>query len=305
MRENFKKIIAVLVGIAGGFIYGFSETVLDHYTLNQDDGHLVFLHDIIEWVFPVVFGITLAIVVRNYFSQKELNRKLSAEMVGLKSKILTNTFASYILHEIRNPIHNLNAVLDKNLVHMPASEQVMVQRNTQKLTALTNQLKHMHALSDYMNVHEQIEFVPWFELFYRDSLGELLRKNKIHFIPEIQPTRLNMHPLLLEQCLLLLFDNALRASLKSSGEPFIALKVFSKTMEENSVCIEISNSGPPFPEEVVQAAGRNRVSSEEGSGLGHVLVRDTLKHVGGELELKNKEGRPYAVIHIPKGTASA
>jgi signal transduction histidine kinase len=297
MKRQVKRWFALGLGLVGGLFYGVSETLLDRYTLGSNSD-LSVLHNAIEWTMPVLIGITLSFIVSVYFYQRELNRKLSGEMSALKSKILTNTFASYILHEIRNPIHNLNAVLEKHAPQYPDSERDIMERNMKKLTAITNQLRHMHVLSDHMNVRQAVAFSPWLDTFLKDSVEGALRKFKIHYEQKVSSLRLSMHPLLLEQCFQLLFDNAIRVSAESSQR----LMSLSATLDENKkgcAKIVLRNSGALFSEEIVHTSGRTRVGSQEGSGLGLVLVRDTLKHVGGEMLVENKDGVPQVTLCIP------
>lgn len=302
MYKKFKRTAILGMGLAGGLLYGFGETILDRYALGKSKD-LTFAHDLIELSVPVLIGITLAFVLTVYFQQKELNRKLSGEMINIKSKILTNTFASYILHEIRNPIHNLNAVLEKHSRHFPDTDREVMERNMNKLTAITDQLKHMHVLADHMNVTQVLDFSAWIEGFIKDSIETTLRKNRIKYEQNLSPVRLGIHPLLLEQCLQLLFDNAIRVA-KSSTHPYISLAAYYDPDKKGQAKIILQNSGLLFPEEVLQAGGRSRSDSREGSGLGLVLVRDTLKHVGGDMVLENKNGYAQVTLYVPREGAA-
>jgi len=297
MPRLAKKWFALLLGAGAGLSYGLCETMLDKYFLKENSNYAP-LHDLIEWTVPVLIGITLSLVILVYQHQKELNAKLSGEVSGLKSRILTNTFASYILHEIRNPIHNLNAVVEKNREGYPEDERQVLDRNMKKLAGVTDQLKNMHMLSDHLDVRQPLAFKPWLATFLNDSVFSDLRKSKLRYTEQVHPLSLSMHPLLLEQCFMLLFDNALRAAVQSE-EGLIDLSAVEDSEKPGFARIVLSNSGEPFSEDITRAAGRARVASREGSGLGLVLARDTMKHVGGELIVENRDGHPRVILSIP------
>lgn len=297
MHKRTKRFLIAATGLVGGVLYGFIEARLDYYA--ETSAFVKPIHDFQEFFLPIVLGCAISFGIYLFFRQKELNKSLSAELTTLKSKILANTFASYILHEIRNPVHNLNAVFEKNQSLFDAEDRGIVDRNLERLIQTTDQLKQMYVLSDQLDVGQGVDFLPWLDTFKVRYLNLLLKKNRAAYSENIHEARLKIHPLLLEQCLTLIMDNAAHAVLDQSRERWVSLDLYALPERPDRICLEIRNSGASFPESVLAAAGQSKIKSAKGSGLGLVLVRDTLRHVHGELRLANHNGYAQVILQLP------
>ena len=298
MNPSLKDWRVIALGLAGGLVFAAAEEALDRLSEIQSR-FFPFIESIYEWLVPIVVGAVIALIVSLLRQQKALNEQLSTENSRLKAKLITHTFASYILHEIGNPIHNLNAVLEKPEVRLPEEDSEIIRRNMDRLTSTIGRLKKMSVLSEDIDLREAVHLEDWAGDFVARSAAVAMRKANLRYEEEVDPLVVRMHPLLLEQCFTLLFDNAINAAARTPKGGVIHLRAFGCQDRPQFACITLKNSGEPFPPEVIQAAGRYMVKSTQGSGLGLVLVRDILKQIDGELFLANEEGQSKVTLYIP------
>lgn len=303
MKHPWKNRLVISLGLLSGLLYASIEAYLDRHALGKS--HLLDIaHDALDWIIPVTLGVLASICIKLYYDQLESNIALSVENNRLKSKLLTHTLASYVLHEIRNPIHNIMAALEKNAQTFNSSDLAIINRNITRLQNLASQLKRMNLLSEDINLRESIFFPDWLYTFINRSFAVLLKRHNIKLETDIVPFKICIHPLLLEQCFMLLFDNALTVLCACpENEPrMIRIRAGRDLTRHGFSVISIENNGSNFPEEVIQAAGNRIVKSAyDGSGIGLVLVRDTLKQVNGDMVLSNQESLASVVLYIPIG----
>ena len=98
----------------------------------------------------------------------------------------------------------------------------------------------------------------------------------------------------LEQAILNLLNNAANATPK-------ALEIVLSWSNE-TICIEIRDHGPGFPNTVLARAGRTSFPAHErGSGVGLMLTQSAIEQLGGRLTLSNPEnGGALARIELPR-----
>jgi len=97
----------------------------------------------------------------------------------------------------------------------------------------------------------------------------------------------------IEQALRNLLDNAARASRKPAQ--------CHCTWSEDTLELLLQDHGPGFPPEVLQAAGRNVLSTRhQGSGIGLYLAFSAIERHGGSIELVNPpRGGAEVRVHLP------
>ncbi len=299
-KEKFKNGWVWANCLLGGSLYACLEWYFDRYAI-EGPSAMNQIHRLLDLGIPILFGIMVALGIQQYQQQKILNQRLSIENTGLRGKLLTHTLVSYILHEIRNPVHNLAALLDRGNNGFPKEEFEMIQRNLERLSTIANTLKHIDAVSDHINVTESVFFPDWIPDFIKNTLTPSMR---FRYEQKIEPVTFKIHPLLLEQCLSLLFENAFLAAAQSQPQGSVLLTAQAHSDREGCGLIRICNTGVSFPPDVLAAQGRYMVKSTQGSGLGLVLVRDTLKQVNGEMLLVNQSDMAEVKLYIPVETAS-
>jgi signal transduction histidine kinase len=289
---------APAVGLAAGSAYAFLEFWFDRFIQKGTVSRWAIAHELFDWVTPIVLGFTAGFGVLIWHKVVSMNQSLSTQNTHLKSHLLTNTLFAHILHEIRNPIHNLSAVMDTVETGIAASDREIIKRNLSRLKDLTDQLKRV-SVSDKINPLQPVLFREWAESFLQQAVIPTIRKLKIRYEQKIDPLILHVHPLLLEQCLTVIFQNAIVAcSQDLLQRNSIYFSASYDGRRHGYSALALGNSGA-FPAEVIESSGRSAVKSSQGLGFGLVLLRDTVESVGGKMEITNEEGCATVRLYLP------
>jgi len=287
-----------LIGLVIGLIYGILSQMLDIEAMHAPRV-VIWLDNLVSVVFPGIFGILAGLVYNHVRWQARINRTLSTVNTQLQRHLLTQTLSAHILHEVRNPLHNVTAVLESWQERLPAEDVAILQRNLNRLHTVTNQLSRWTASDDEINLREPVQLGSWLEVFLLDKVRPRLRDSDITLEQDIDSLFVHMHPLLLEQCFTFLFNNALEAVSRGQAPQTIALSATLSSNQAGHVEIRLRNSGQLYPEAVLAAQGREPVDSQHGLGLGLVLMRRSLELVGGSLQLANEVDRASTTLWIP------
>ncbi len=286
------------VGMALGLAYGIGEHLLD---LQPPRGSRSFLmvHDLVEYIVPVALGATAGLLVSAVRRQIRLNRSLSTQNTKLKRQFFTQTLSAHILHEIRNPLHNLAAVIEDQQRQFPKEEAAMLQRNLDRLKRVAERISRWHALDESLDLHESTPLRAWLAQFLADQVRPQLEQLDIAFEHRVESVDVQMHALLLEQCFVTLFNNALEAAGRGPQPRSIVLSARMSPDRNAQVEVEIRNTGAVYPDAVLAVQGEGPIDSSQGMGLGLVLVRRALEQVDGSLRLTNQEGQACTSLWIP------
>ena len=289
---------APTIGMAVGLAYGIAEHTLDWEALQAPKAFL-WLDEVVFFCLPVILGALAGLLFNHVRWQARINRMLSTDHATSQRHVLTHMLSSHLLHEIRNPLHNLGAVIEHWQKHLPPDEASILHRNVNRLQLLTNQLSRWTSLDDAVDLQEPVAFHQWLEEFIADKVWSQLSHANIAFEPRIDSIVVRMHPLLLEQCFMTLFNNAIEAVLRGDGVRAISCAATRSLDRPGYVTIRIQNTGAVYPATVLATQGREPIESQHGVGLGLVLVRRSLEHIGGMLGLANDQGRATATLWIP------
>jgi len=286
------------VGTVVGLTYGFISQQMDFETMKNPEAWQL-ADDIVSIILPTVVG-TLAGLMYNYVHwQRRINRILSTQNSRAQRHLLTQTLSSHLLHEIRNPLHNLAAVLEDIHPHLPSVQSNAIERNLSRLHTVTEQLGRWTLLDDELNLREPVTLGPWFHDFVGDKVRGSLDRVNISFALRVGRVVVEMHQFLLEQCFTALLNNAIEAIERGAATRTITLVAEMSPTRHGYVEIQISNTGARYPETVLTTQGRGLVTSPHGPGLGLVLIHKSLELVGGELALANVAGQACTTLWIP------
>lgn len=286
-----------LMGALLGLSYGFLDWgVLDRLPSTQVPlwHHL---DEFIDLVLPVILGAAVGYGAHLLRRQRRFIDKLSVEHTELRQQVTTATIVSHLLHELRNPLHNLAAALEDAQPGLPEEARQLLQRNLERLEKLAAQYTRWGAVYDQLDAHQAVDLGPWLESFVQDNVAQDLRRLNIHYAQDVPPLRLRLHPVLLEQIFTAVYGNACEALARQPAPRRLRLHT-PPLAAGPGVELRLSNSGQ-FPAAVLEAQGRSPVASEQGLGLGLVLCRRILEVGGGSLTLDNQHGEAVVVLRIP------
>ena len=291
---------APIVGALGGLVYIFID---EHFTKEifgiTTPALIVFVHNLVDFVLPVLFGILIGLAVNAAKKQTALNQKLSIQNTKLQRDLLVNTLTSLFLHEIRNPVHNIAAALEDNTSALPPEIGEIIQRNLKRLTLTTEQYRKWGSHFERIDPKEKTELQGWLQEFIENKVRSKLRELNIEYLQEVEPLRIHMHPCFLEQSFTTLFSNACEALAKENGERKLRLTAWLQAPLYQRAEIKIINKGLGFRNEVLELQGRTPIESKTGWGLGLTLLRKALEQVDGEIFLSNVDGHAEVTLLIP------
>lgn len=289
---------APVIGMALGLAYGIVEHTLDLESM-QSPRIFVVLDDVVVFCLPIVLGGLAGLLVNYVHWQQRVNRALSTENAKFQRHIFTQALSSHVLHDIRNPLHNLTAVVERWQQQLPPEEVAILQRNLDRLQAVMKQLRGWNVLEEAIDLREAVTLRPWLNDFIHDKVQPQLRDAGITLHQKVEPVVVLIHPLLLEQGLVTFFNNAVEAVTSDSGARAISVSAQLSRTRQGHVEMRLQNTGAPYRGEVLANQGREPVESERGLGLGLVLVQRTLEQVGGSLSLTNDGGQATTIFSIP------
>jgi len=229
--------------------------------------------------------------------QAELRRSERLSAVG--------TLAAGLAHEIRNPLASLAGAIELLGADLPGSDKSsrrllrIVERETQRLKRL---------LSDFLSYAgagpRRREPVGLREML--DELAELLHADvsQTELVFELDPDLcVHADPDQLRQVLWNLVLNAVEA------EPADGPVVVRAEEADGQVRIEVQDSGPGMPSEVIERAFEPFYTTKpKGTGLGLATVHQVVEAHGGSLEISSRDGHGTCVsllLPVPSPAESA
>lgn len=288
-----------LLGGAMGLLYG----VVDWVILDQQGGQtpelLKLSEELIDVILPVLVGLAGGFGVNFLLHQTRVNTQLSLDNAQLQRHVLTSTLISQLLHDIRNPIHNLAAAIEDGSCQLPEEDRQIVRRNLERLEAIVAQYSRWGALQETLDPAEPVALQPWLQAFVREKIRPLLRSVNAQCLLQVDPFHVSIHPILLEQIFVTMCANAYEAMARAEGPQQLSITARQSPEHPTCILLRLANTGSAFPPEVLAGQGRKPVASRQGLGLGLVLARKMLEQVGGDLRLSNEAGEAVVTIALP------
>lgn len=231
------------------------------------------------------------------------------DMLKVQDKLASlGRVAAGIAHEIRNPLSGINIYL-KTLDKILRTNQYY--ENNDKVSKILSQLQSasnkielvIKRVMDFSRPGEP-QFIltdinqPVTEAFNLSSVT--LRKSGIHLTSNLSPDlpKCSADPQMIEQVILNLITNASEAMRDMDNSKKINLASF---MENNAVCIRVSDSGPGIAKEL-----RNQIfdpfytTKSNSSGIGLSICHRIIIDHGGSIEsVTGKPGGAEFLIKLP------
>ena len=187
-------------------------------------------------------------------------------------------------------------------------------------------LNHMHVVYGMVELEEYQELKEYLSPIYRNLMktGKAIRtsipavnallmaklgeaeKESVDFYIEVKSDLKELHMEPWELCKVLsnLIDNALTALLDREGERKLLLDI-SET--KDTYLFQVSDNGPPIPENLQPAIFSPNVTTKkgEGHGMGLFIVTNVLKENGGTIRFSSDEKQTIFTVEVKKGGENA
>lgn len=289
-----------LLGALGGILYEVvDENLLEGVFGITPPPVIGFMHGIVDFILPVLFGVLVGLIINAMRKQMVLNQYLSIQNTKLQRDLLVNTMTSLFLHEIRNPVHNIAAALEDSRVVLPDEIGVMVHRNLNRLNQTAEQYRKWSGHFENIDPKEKTELRPWLKEFIENKARPKLRELNIDYSQDVEALQVFMHPVLLDQSFTTLFSNACEALGGKKSARKLRLTAHLQPDQKEKIELRLVNEGSSFREDVLVNQGRTPIESKKGWGLGLTLLRKALEQAEVEIFLANREGNAEVKLLIP------
>jgi signal transduction histidine kinase len=226
----------------------------------------------------------------------------SAQAQLIKSEKLAaiGQLTAGIAHEVNNPIAVIQGNLDLvretlgNKAKPVRSELNLIDEQIERMRLIVTRLLQYARPGEYAGYVESVDAAQ----AITDSLvlvQHLLARTHIVVQRESLATRRAMvNRQELQQVLINCVVNAVQA-MPEGG----TLTLHTRDVGEAQIEIEIGDTGPGFPPELVGAPFRPfRTTKKEGTGLGLWISKSLLERYGGDIRAINREGAPGAMVTV-------
>lgn len=273
------------------------------------DQHFMQLHLIGMWI---TFAVSVLLIVGLVLPLAQSMRRQRDQIARQQEKMLLDekliamaTFAASAAHQLGTPLSTLAVLTDDLKEELRAQPHLLPDLDTmaQQIQVCKTTLRGMMRKAD--NLRQDVR-----ETIAIPALTQRLRQqfNLLHPDRELRITTTPVPAVhvsgdeTLDQALLNLLDNAARVS---ATDPELRVEI-----EDDTVCLRITDTGPGIPDAIRQQLGEPFVTSrEDGLGLGLFLSHATINRLGGTLRLLSS-GKPdhrgtVTEVRLPIATETA
>lgn len=227
-------------------------------------------------------------------------KRLEKEMQQIKTQSALNQMACLMAHEIRNPLGGIRGYVDLIAESFDKDDErrKMVEHILLSISRLDEIVANFQLFTRPVKPHfENVDIAQFLNevlTFFEESadLKNLSIQLTINASPDEPPVQVSIDPILLEQTLMAILDNAVKA-MKKGGVIRVALES-NKTLQKKGhdhATITVSDSGEGMSQEVRQQIFTPFFTTrEKGLGLGLALARNFISLQRGEVFVESEEG---------------
>ena len=235
-------------------------------------------------------------------------KRLEKEMQQIKTQSALSQMACLMAHEIRNPLGGIRGYVDLIAESLKKDDprKQMVDHILKSILRLDEIVANFQLFTRPVKPHfEEVDlsnFINDVLTFFEESAG--LKKKSIQLAinldEENHPIRARIDPILMEQTLLAVLDNAVKA-MQMGGVIRVELArgLSFQKYGENVVSIIIADSGEGMSKDVLQELFTPFYTTrEKGLGLGLSLARNFISLQRGDIFVESEEGMGTTVTIV-------
>jgi len=253
------------------------------------------VHDVRYVVTFAVMFVVAVVISRLTLRVREQSATAHQALLRAETEALRSTMLSSVSHDLRTPL----AAITGAATTLLQQDAVLDQHNRQELMqTISEEAEHLNQIirnvldmtrleSRAITIKKEWQSLEEIVGVVLNRLSEKLRDRQVAVsLPEDLPL-VPFDPLLIEQVLMNLFDNALKYT--PSGTPL----EISASVREGEVMIELADRGPGLPQ-----GGEERIFEKfvrgsgpgGGIGLGLAICRAIITAHGGRIWAENRSG---------------
>ena len=223
--------------------------------------------------------------VRDLLKQQE-------DLLQIGKLSIASELAASLAHDIRNPL----AAIQMSLSNLRAD--IQEEEISERIERISSEVLRMGRIVGDVVESARVEVEPDTNLKLADLVSGILQLARYqthsgisiqNYVSEELNCRLPQESV--RQALFSLITNSIQAMGDTSGVIKIEAEVIDSDLK-----IVVKDSGPGFPEEILQAGGRAFQSgSAENTGLGLASVRRLMRDHGGSMKLSNYSDLPLEI----------
>ena len=298
LTERYGVLLGLILinSTVGALIFGIN------YLTNPDpeDTTLPFF----SWIFVMMVIIFSSVIIllnaklnRTLQSRTKQLENISSELIKSERFSAIGELASRISHDIRNPLSNLQMSIDL-LKKSPPDTKISDEKISEKLNMATKNIERIsHQVNDVLGfVKDQNLKKENFEFSscLKDTIESINLPNNIKLKISKSDQILFGDKFQMQ----IVFNNIIINAIQAIGENDGEITIDS-TDKGDSIIIEIKNSGPPIPADVLPHIFESLVTTKQvGTGLGLVSCKTIIENHNGEIYAENNPTK--FVIKLPK-----
>ena len=218
---------------------------------------------------------------RNSYQARKTKLRQQQEIANISAQVA---------HDIRSPLAALQILTEQQLLELPESKRILLSDAVHQIRDITNNLDK----NSIKNETTVTQIAVLLEHVLSERRAAFVNK-PIMFVEHIPLTAYgffaNVMPSEIKRVITNIINNAVEAMPDREGVVNITLKASG-----NNIVIDIADNGAGIPKATLDALfARGFTTKKTGSGLGLFHARETLKKLGGDIQMHSEVGKGTTV----------
>jgi signal transduction histidine kinase len=242
-------------------------------------------------------------LARAFRQMTEKLRQAQAQLVQSEKLASIGEMSAAVAHGLRNPLASLRAAAQLVRRHPDApSSAEHLSAIIEEVDRLDRRISHLLSFSRPAPYHPLPESLSRLIQGLLPTFSEPLREHKVQLLlelPSLLP-EVRVDPMQLEQALLEIVSNALDAMPEGGTLRIGATADRNNGKEPSEVTIEIADTGPGIPEQVMPSVCQPFFTTRhDGTGLGLAIAKRYVEQNGGRLEIVSRTTGTTVLVRLP------